>query len=402
MAEIVNTSENTDQSVKINDIPVEQEASRITFEQGDDTQQYETNSDRMSFGKPANASDTHSLNAGSGDDEEEEEEIEEENEEWSQYSEDEDEAPAPAPSRPRFTKVQELQRKATMLHQLKKLTESGRYSTIELTMNDPIEDIETELFRVKGEKQNEDSLDFAKKGFLLCIQGLEMASRKQNVIDIDLDGWGTAVSCDSQLGKYDEVLLELVEKYGASAAAGPEVKLVLMLVTSAFGVHVSNKMGASMQMKQQTKVKPPPPSINRPSVDISSVLKRQQASPVPDFEQEVPSVDELMARMHSRHQSDKRPLDDDPDEISSVASKRSRRSWAPSPPPTAVPSPSPPTPPPMISEEPRSVAMEDILAQPDDASVIAQQPAPPPKKKRAPRKPKAKPLPAEPEAEIVT
>lgn len=387
MADFVKDQENTDQHVDVPSTEVAQESQPINLTQGDDD---ENKSNKSEVG-----SDVQSTTA-----------VDEETQlgEESEYEEDEevyDEETSAAgwehsPPRPKYSKVEELQRKATMLHQLKKLTESGRYSTIELTMADPIEDIETELFRIKGEKQNEDSLDFAKKAFLLGIQGLEMVSKKQNVVDLDLDGLSTCVSCDSQLGKYDEVLMELVEKYGASASAGPEVKLVLMLVTSAFGVHVSNKAGKQVQ-QQASSASRPPPSINRPSLDIASVLKTRQPSPsplpaTPDFEREVPSTDELVARMNAR----KRQFEED--DVSSVGSKRSRRSWTPSPPRRVSPPPkipTPPPPPPMQVEEPKSVAMEDILAQPDDASVIAPVA---PKKKRAPRKPKEKP----PTAEVMT
>lgn len=392
MPEILKESENTDTPLHVPPLePTEEtQPQGLAMTQGDD---HEVGSVQDTRG-----SSPHPLHIDDNQEENEDEDDEEENIEYDEADDEESEDEYPTrPQRPKYTRVQEMQRKATLLHQLKNYTKSGEYSSIDLNMSDSLEDIETEVYRLQAEKHNEATMTFVKGAFLTGIQGLELLSKKQSLVDVRLDGLSTAISCESEMGRYDDVFMELIEKYGASCSNSPELKLVFMLVTAAFGVDMANRMGDAARAKASTPKRKVAPAMNRPTVAVEDILgKPRWKEPMESLEREMPSVDEVMTKLQARRNTgEKRPFQDDhdgDDNESVASSKRSRRSNAPSPQSEPRRSPSPV----QIPSLPEKLTYEDILGMPDDPQpAAAEQPVP--KKKRAPRKPKITPPPQQQE-----
>lgn len=263
--------------------------------------------------------DENASNEGSAVEEEDDEDDEDDEEE--EEEDDEEEAPRQRPPLPayRMSRVHELQRKAHLLNILKRITANGQYASVSLTMNDALDDIEQEVIRIRKEKEIDESLKIARQGFMFGVSALEFVSKKQSFVDVRLDGWSQKVMMDVQENKdYDEVLIELYEKYSSSTPVSPEVKLVMMMLTSAFGYHLANKMSDMMieQMRQNMPAAPPQSrssdpasaSMNGPSIDINDILSKIRARSSSDVAPDLPAV----------------TVADDTDDAASITSKRSR------------------------------------------------------------------------------
>lgn len=109
----------------------------------------------------------------------------------------------------------------------------GKLSSLKLDMNNSLLEIKTEFIRIKTDVENEQSVSFYKRMLLLGIQGIERLNHTFDPLGIDLDGWSEALGYSLENQEYDEVLLELYEKYKTTSKMSPELKLVGMIIMSA-------------------------------------------------------------------------------------------------------------------------------------------------------------------------
>lgn len=130
--------------------------------------------------------------------------------------------------------------KASYLAKIKRLVKSGAKIPRFLSMASSLAEIKGEWARIAAELDVDRSVNFAKDGMLMCLNGLELINGIYNPLNLRLDGWQKSVR--DNIGSYDEVLTELCEKYGTSFGKSPEIKLLLMLTFSLFNVHVKNSL----------------------------------------------------------------------------------------------------------------------------------------------------------------
>ena len=102
-----------------------------------------------------------------------------------------------------------------------------------VSMENTLDDIETEYNRMSNEIQTIKGVDVCKTMLMLSVQGLEIANNKFDPVGVDLHGWSESLAYSIQNKDYDEVLAELYEKYKGEAQMMPELKLLLMLAGSA-------------------------------------------------------------------------------------------------------------------------------------------------------------------------
>lgn len=149
---------------------------------------------------------------------------------------------------------------------------NGRFQTY-VTMDNTLEEIQMEFTRIKTIIDNESMLKFCKHGLVMGIKGVEMLNNNYDPFGIDLDGWGESISYNMATNEYDEVLLELCEKYKGVGKISPELKLLLMILMS--GVMFSFTKRAAKDPSslnsilnslrtQPSKPSPPKPSIETP------------------------------------------------------------------------------------------------------------------------------------------
>ena len=176
--------------------------------------------------------------------------------------------------------------KIEILYKFRKLEGQGIRPTMNYNMNSNLEDMRSEYYKLKKQRETDNSVKFQRKILMALVTGAEFLNNKFDPFDIKLDGWSESVN--DSINDFDEVFEELAEKYGGKSEIAPELKLLMMLGGSAFMFHLTQTlfkssmpgMGDIMQqnpdlMKQFAKAavgsmannvrEPPPMQSNIPS-----------------------------------------------------------------------------------------------------------------------------------------
>lgn len=132
--------------------------------------------------------------------------------------------------------------KSEFLYKFNKVNTNGKWSSLNLDMNNSLEEIKNEYQRVSSAIQNERSVAFLKRMLLLGVQGVEMLNTKFDPLGVDLDGWSESMGYSLENQEYDEVLAELYEKYKGKGQMSPEMKLLFMIISSATMFTVTKRL----------------------------------------------------------------------------------------------------------------------------------------------------------------
>ena len=130
--------------------------------------------------------------------------------------------------------------KIDLIYKFKKLEGQGIRTTMNYNMNSQLEDMRNEYFKLKKQREIDNSIKFQRKVMMAAITGLEFLNNKFDPFDVKLDGWSESVN--ENINDYDEVFEELAEKYGGKSEVAPEIKLLMMLGGSAFMFHLTNTL----------------------------------------------------------------------------------------------------------------------------------------------------------------
>ena len=130
--------------------------------------------------------------------------------------------------------------KIDIIYKFKKLESQGIRTTMNYNMNSQLEDMRNEYFKLKKQREIENSIKFQRKVMMAAITGLEFLNNKFDPFDVKLDGWSESIN--ENIIDYDEVFEELADKYGGKSEVAPEIKLLMMLGGSAFMFHLTNTL----------------------------------------------------------------------------------------------------------------------------------------------------------------
>lgn len=201
--------------------------------------------------------------------------------------------PEPEPTPP-FRSLDE--ERAHIQFQLHKLKDSN-IPVRAFSYKADILEMRAELARVKAELDTTAAVKFGKKALMFVVSGVEFMSRKQNVLDIHLDGWSESVH--QNLDDFDSVLEALYIKHKGKVSVSPEVQLLLMLVGSAVTWHITHNMikfampamgqmhvphmpqMPQMPVTQPSGNEPQGRRMKGPGFDVTSFLKPPVPPPFP-------------------------------------------------------------------------------------------------------------------------
>ena len=107
-------------------------------------------------------------------------------------------------------------------------------------MDSDLQEMMGEYEMLLNEKEKDNSVKFQGKMFMACIHGLEFLNNKFDPFEVKLDGWAEQVN--ENIDEYDDIFMELHEKYKSKAKMSPELKLLFQLGGSAIMVHMSNTL----------------------------------------------------------------------------------------------------------------------------------------------------------------
>ena len=133
---------------------------------------------------------------------------------------------------------EERKKKTELINKLNRLQNKGYNLTKKFTMDNTLEEIQTEFDRLLDAKNLEASLRFQRQCLMGVVTGAEFLNGKFNPFDWELDGWSESVH--ENIEDFDEVFEELYDKYKHRGTMPPEAKLMMSLVGSGFMFHMSN------------------------------------------------------------------------------------------------------------------------------------------------------------------
>ena len=134
--------------------------------------------------------------------------------------------------------MEEKKEKSDYLNKLQRLEQKGFPVARKFTMDNSLDDIKTEYFRLVDARQLETSLKFQRQMLMGAITGMEWLNGKFDPFDMKLDGWSESVH--ENVEDFDEIFEELYDKYKDRGKMSPEMRLVMAVGGSGFMCHVSN------------------------------------------------------------------------------------------------------------------------------------------------------------------
>jgi hypothetical protein len=133
-----------------------------------------------------------------------------------------------------------LKEKRELLYQFDRLEKRGVNLPRRFTMASSVDEMRGELERIQRDREADASVRFQRRMLMACVTGIEFANAKLDPFDIKLDGWSESVH--ENVEDYDDVFLELHDKYKSKTKLPPELKLLFMVGGSAFMFHLTNTM----------------------------------------------------------------------------------------------------------------------------------------------------------------
>ncbi len=133
---------------------------------------------------------------------------------------------------------EEKKEKIDYINKLQRLEQKGFPVSRKYTVDNSLEDIKTEYFRLVDARNLETSIKFQRQMLMGAITGLEWLNGRFDPFDLKLEGWSESVH--ENVEDFDEIFEELYDKYKDRGKMSPEMRLVMAIGGSGFMCHVSN------------------------------------------------------------------------------------------------------------------------------------------------------------------
>lgn len=138
---------------------------------------------------------------------------------------------------PTMTRSMILKEKQKLLTKINRLVEYPDISN--MTMQNTIEELEDEYERLNEIHKVKNSIKWQKRILLGVTKGAEWANNRWDPIGLKLNGWSNAIA--AEMDDYSDIFEEMGEKYKDTFQVSPEIKLIMMVLTSGVMYHLSNQ-----------------------------------------------------------------------------------------------------------------------------------------------------------------
>ena len=132
----------------------------------------------------------------------------------------------------------EKKEKTDYLNKLQRLEAKGFPVSRKYTMDNSLDEVKNEYFRLVDARQLETSIKFQRQMLMGAITGMEWLNGRFDPFDVKLEGWSESVH--ENVEDFDEIFEELYDKYKDRGKMSPEMRLIMAVGGSGFMCHVSN------------------------------------------------------------------------------------------------------------------------------------------------------------------
>lgn len=173
--------------------------------------------------------------------------------------------------------------KVRLLNEYRDLNVNYMYNSTELSMDNSLHEIRTNLFLVKDQKSRAQGRKVMKKVMTVGATLAVGATNRYELFGegVDMNDWLKIFTHEVEVqGDYDDIIDELVSKYKQKMAMPVEIKLALMVATS-FGTGVMNKkeeLKVIQQMREMEKEKQERERMAREEIQnaaMAEMIRRQ-------------------------------------------------------------------------------------------------------------------------------
>jgi hypothetical protein len=162
----------------------------------------------------------------------------------------------------------EKKEKTDYLNKLQRLEAKGFPVSRKYTMDNSLEEVKTEYFRLVDARQLETSIKFQRQMLMGAITGMEWLNNRFDPFDLKIDGWSETVH--ENVEDFDEIFEELYDKYKDRGKMSPEMRLIMAVGGSGFMCHVSNSFFRSKMPSMDDVLKKNPELARQMAVAAAS------------------------------------------------------------------------------------------------------------------------------------
>jgi hypothetical protein len=148
------------------------------------------------------------------------------------------------PQAPRMSDEDIINEKKELLYQFERLERKGMMLPRKFTLASNLEEMRMELERLKRDRELDNSVKFQRRMLMTAVSGIEFAAEKFPALGANLNGWSSNVN--DELDEYDDIFVELHDKYKGKAKIAPELRLLGGLAGSAFMYHMTSRFSNSL------------------------------------------------------------------------------------------------------------------------------------------------------------
>jgi hypothetical protein len=148
------------------------------------------------------------------------------------------------PQQPRISDEDIINEKKELLYQFERLEKKGVRLPRKFTLASNLEEMRMEFDRIKRDREIDTSVKFQKRMMMTAVSGLEFAADNFPSLGAKLSGWSNSVN--DELDEYEDIFVELHDKYKGKAKMSPELRLLGGLAGSAFMFHLTHKFSNSI------------------------------------------------------------------------------------------------------------------------------------------------------------
>lgn len=153
-------------------------------------------------------------------------------------------------------------KKFDLLCKFERLRDKGVRLPKTFSMSSSLDEMELEYKRLVEHRQLDNSVKMQRRMLISFASMLEFLNGKfNNPFDLHIDGWSEQLS--EEMDSYDDVMEDLFFKYKDSVNMAPELKLAMMVGSSAFWYHLTSNMSKSMMPNLMNNVMKQNPDLMR-------------------------------------------------------------------------------------------------------------------------------------------
>jgi hypothetical protein len=182
-------------------------------------------------------------------------------------------------------------KKFDLLCKFERLRDKGVKLPKTFSMSSSLDEMELEYKRLVEHRQLDNSVKMQRRMLISFSSMLEFLNGKfSNPFDLHIDGWSEHLT--EEIESYDEIFENLHEKYKDSVNMAPELKLVMMVGSSAFWYHLTSNMSKSMM----------PNLMNNVMKQNPDLMRQFQSATLNTMSQGNPSMAQFMGNMPGMNQ----------------------------------------------------------------------------------------------------